>query len=184
MAQGKLRRERCLLDIGRPPRVYSQALGNCGSAQVKTFNGGTRGTNMATKEVAVLQGVATLCSERPKESKKEDLGKEPAEAQPQESATTRKRYSGAARRRYKKQQQREVGERAVQAVTQQTDAAAISPGSREQGPTRAVRRSRLDSSMQMISILFKNNINNVKHNVLNGSKLYITHSLLKHIFMS
>jgi hypothetical protein len=46
---------------------------------------------METKEIenryeAVLQGVATLCSERPKESKKEDLGKEPAEAQPQETA--------------------------------------------------------------------------------------------------
>jgi hypothetical protein len=66
---------------------------------------------METKEIenryeAVLLGVATLCSERPKQSKKEDLGKEPAEDQPQESATTRKRYSGAARRRYKKQQQR------------------------------------------------------------------------------
>jgi hypothetical protein len=44
---------------------------------------------METKEnknkyEAVLQGVATLCSEQPKESKKEDLGKQPAEAQPQE----------------------------------------------------------------------------------------------------
>jgi hypothetical protein len=107
---------------------------------------------METKEIenryeAVLQGVATLCSERLKESKKEDLGKEPAEAQPQESATTRKRYSGAARRRHKKQQQREAGERAVQAVTQQTDAAAISPGSGKQGLSRAVKRSWLDSSI-------------------------------------
>jgi hypothetical protein len=107
---------------------------------------------METKEnknkyEAVLQGVATLCSERPKESKEEDLGKEPAEAQPQESTTTRKRYSGAARRRYKKQQQREAGERAVQAGTQQTDAAAISPGPGKQGPSRAVKRSRLDSSI-------------------------------------
>ena len=94
---------------------------------------------------AVLQGVATLCSERPKESK--DLGKQPAEAQPQESTTTRKRYSGATRRRYKKQQQRKAGERAVQAGIQQTDAAAISPGPGEQGPSRAVKRSRLDSSI-------------------------------------
>jgi hypothetical protein len=43
---------------------------------------------MGTKEnrhkyEAVLQGVATLCSEQPKESK-EDLGEEPVEAQPQE----------------------------------------------------------------------------------------------------
>jgi hypothetical protein len=103
---------------------------------------------METKEIenryeTVLQGVATLCSERPKESK-EDLGKEPAEVQPQASATIRKRYSRAARRRHKKQQQREAGERAVRAVTQQTDAAAISPGSGEQGPSRAVKHSRLD----------------------------------------
>jgi hypothetical protein len=96
---------------------------------------------------AVLQGVATLCSERPKESKKENLGKQPAEAQPQESTTTRKRYSGAARHRYKKQQQREAGEWAVQAGTQQTNAAAISPGPGEQGPSRAVKCSRLDSSI-------------------------------------
>jgi hypothetical protein len=105
---------------------------------------------METKEnenryEAVLQGVATLCSKRPKESKKENLGKEPAEAQPQESTTTRKRYRGAARRRHKKQQQRKAGERAVQAVTQQTDAAAISPGPGEQGPSRAVKRSLVDS---------------------------------------
>ena len=46
------------------------------------------GPQMGTKEnrhkyEAVLQGVATLCSEQPKESK-EDLGEEPVEAQPQE----------------------------------------------------------------------------------------------------
>ena len=107
---------------------------------------------MGTKEnrhkyEAVLQGVATLCSERPKESKKEDLGKEPAEAQPQEPKTIRIRYSGAARRRHKKQLQKEAGERAVQAGTQQTDAAAIPPGTGEQGPSRAAKRSRLDSSI-------------------------------------
>jgi hypothetical protein len=107
---------------------------------------------METKEIrrkyeAVLQGVPTLCSERPKESKKEDLGEEPAEAQPQETKTTRIRYSGVARRRHKKQLQREAGERAVQAGTQQTDAAAIPPGNGEQGPSRAAKRSRLDSSI-------------------------------------
>jgi hypothetical protein len=91
--------------------------------------------------------VATLCSERPKESKKEDLGEEPAEAQPQEPKTIRIRYSGAARRRHKKQQQREAGERAVQAVTQQTDAAAVPPATREPGPSRAAKHSRLDSSI-------------------------------------
>jgi hypothetical protein len=79
------------------------------------------GPKLETKEnrhkyEAVLKGVATLCSERPKESKKEDLGEEPAEAQPQEPKTIRKRYSGAARRRHKKQQQREAGERAVHLV--------------------------------------------------------------------
>ena len=83
------------------------------------------------KYEAAVQGVATLCSERPKESKKEDLGKEPAEAQPQEPKTIRIRYSGAARRRHKKQLQREAGERAVQAGTQQTDAAAVPPGNVE-----------------------------------------------------
>jgi hypothetical protein len=44
VAQGKLRRERCLLDTARPPGVHSQALGNRGSAQVKMHNHGTRGT--------------------------------------------------------------------------------------------------------------------------------------------
>jgi hypothetical protein len=107
---------------------------------------------MGTKEnrykyEAVLQGVATLCSERQKESKKDDLGEEPAEAQPQEPKTTRIRYSRVARRRHKKQLQREAGEWAVQAVTQQTDAAAIPPATGEQGPSRAARRLRLDSSI-------------------------------------
>jgi hypothetical protein len=111
---------------------------------------------MGTKEnrrkyEAVLHGVATLCSERPKESKKEDLGEEPDEAQPQEPKTTRIRYSGAAKRRHKKQQQREAGERAVQSGTQQTDAAAIPPGNGKQGPSRAVKRSRLDSSIPIHS---------------------------------
>jgi hypothetical protein len=59
---------------------------------------GTKGNRQ--KYEAVLQGVATLCSERPKESKEEDLGEEPVEAQPQEPETIRIRYSGAARRRY------------------------------------------------------------------------------------
>ena len=152
VAQGELRRERCLLDTGRPPGVYSQAPGNRGSARVKRTTAVLVGPEMGTKEnrrkyEAVLQGVATLCSERPKESKKEDLGKEPAEAQPQEPKTIRIRYSGAARRRHKKQLQREAGERAVQAGTQQTDAAAIPPGTGEQGPSRAAKRSRLDSSI-------------------------------------
>jgi hypothetical protein len=44
VAQGKLRRERCLLDTERPPGVYSQALGNRGSARMKMHNRGTRGT--------------------------------------------------------------------------------------------------------------------------------------------
>jgi hypothetical protein len=39
------------------------------------------------KYEAVLQGVVTLCSERPKESKADDLGKGPPKAQPQESRT-------------------------------------------------------------------------------------------------
>ena len=130
MAQGELCCERCLLDTGRPPGVYCQAPGNRGTTAVLV------GPKMGTKEnrrkyEAVLQGVATLCSERPKESKKEDLGKEPAEAQPQEPKTIRIRYSGAARRRHKKQLQREAGERAVQAGTQQTDAAAVPPGNVE-----------------------------------------------------
>ena len=91
---------------------------------------------MGTKENrhkydAVIQGVATLCSERPKKSKEEDLGKEPVEAQPQEPKTIRVRYSGAARHRHKKTLQREAGERAVQAGTQQTDAAAVPPGNGE-----------------------------------------------------
>jgi hypothetical protein len=110
------------------------------------------GPQMGTKEnrhkyEAVLQGVATLCSERPKESKTKDLGEQPAEAQPQEPKTTRIRYSGAARRRHRKQLQREAGERAVQAGNQQTNAAAVPLGTGEQGPSRAVKRSRLDSSI-------------------------------------
>jgi hypothetical protein len=105
---------------------------------------GTKGNRH--KYEAVVQGVATLCSERPKETKKEDLGEEPAEAQRQEPKTTRIRYSGAARGRHKKQLQRKAGERAVQAGTQQTDA-AIPRVNGEQGPSRAVKRSRLDSSI-------------------------------------
>ena len=92
VVQGELHRERCLLDTGRPPGVYSQAPGNRDSARVKPHNCGTCGTEMDTevnqnKHEAVLQGVATLCSERPKESKTDDLGKGPAKAQPQESRT-------------------------------------------------------------------------------------------------
>jgi hypothetical protein len=50
------------------------------------------------------------------------------------------------RRRHKEQLQREAGERAVQAGTQ-TDAAAIPPGTGEQGPSRATKCSQLDSSI-------------------------------------
>jgi hypothetical protein len=39
------------------------------------------------KYEAALQDVATLCSERPKESKIHDLGKGPVKAQPRESRT-------------------------------------------------------------------------------------------------
>ena len=142
VAQGELRCERCHLDTGRPPGVYSQAPGNRGSARVKRTTAVLVGPEMGTKEnrrkyEAVLHGVATLCSKRPKESKEEDLGEEPAETQPK---TPRIRYSGAARRRHKKQLQREAGERALQAGTQQTDAAAIPPGNGEQGPSRAAKR--------------------------------------------
>ena len=44
VAQGQLRCKRCLLDTECPPGVYSQALGNRGSARVKTHNRDTRGT--------------------------------------------------------------------------------------------------------------------------------------------
>ena len=98
------------------------------------------------KYEAVLQGVATLRSEQPKESKMEDLAEEPTEAQPQEQTTTRIRCSGAARRRYKKHLQREAGERAVQSGTQQTDAAATPPGTGEGGPSRAAKHSQSDPS--------------------------------------
>ena len=89
-----LRRERCVLDTGRPPGVYVQAPVNHGSARVKPHNCGTRGTGMDTevkqnKYEAVLQGVATLCYERPKESNTDDLGEGPLKAQPQESRTKR-----------------------------------------------------------------------------------------------
>ena len=88
--------------------------------------------------------MVTRCSERPKESEIDDLGEKPAMAQPQESRTTRLRYSGAVRRRYKKQLQREDGERAVQAGTQQTD--ANPPVTEEGGPSRAAKCSRSDPS--------------------------------------
>jgi hypothetical protein len=93
------------------------------------------------KYEAVLQGMATLCSEQVKESEMEDLGEELAEAQPQEPKTTCIRYSGAARCRYKKQLQREAGEWAVKAGTQQTDAAATPSGTGEGSPSRAVKCS-------------------------------------------
>jgi hypothetical protein len=110
-----------------------------------------RGRPNQNKHEAVLQGVATLCSKRPKESKTDDLGEKPATAQPQESRTTRARYSGAARSRYKKQLQREAEERAVQAGTQLPDEAANPPGTEEGGPSRASKRSRSDSSTPSLS---------------------------------
>ena len=92
MAQRELHRERCLLDTGCPPGVYSQAPGNCGSARVKPHNRSTCGTEMDTevnqnKHEAALQGVATLCSEQPKESKIDNLGKGPVKVQPRKSRT-------------------------------------------------------------------------------------------------
>ena len=105
-----------------------------------------RGRQNQNKHEALLQGVATLCSERPNESKTDDLGEEPAKAQPQESRTTCARYSRAVRSRYKKQLQREAGKRAVQAGTQLPDAAANPPGTEEGGPSRAAKGSRSDLS--------------------------------------
>lgn len=48
MAQGVLRRERCLLDTGRPPGVCSQASGIRGSARVKPHFRGIRGNKNGT----------------------------------------------------------------------------------------------------------------------------------------
>jgi hypothetical protein len=95
---------------------------------------------------AVLQGVATLCSKRPKESKTDDLEEEPAKGQPQGSRTSQVRYSAAARCRYKKHLQKETGEWAVQASTQQTDAAVNPPGTEEGGPSKAAKHSQSDPS--------------------------------------
>ena len=86
VAQGELRRERSILDTGRLPGVYNQGPGNCGSGRVKPPNRSTRGTTIKTKNTPkqceeVLQVVANLCSDRPKERKTCDLNNELAKAQ-------------------------------------------------------------------------------------------------------
>ena len=89
--------------------------------------------NTSIKYEEVLRGVATLCSKRTKDSMTGDLEKEPAKAQMQGSSIPCVRYSGAARWKHKRQLQKEAGEKAVQANTQQTDAAADSPRTEEGG---------------------------------------------------
>lgn len=106
MAQGKLRRKRCLLDTGRTPGVSSQAPANRGSGWVRPRNRDTRGNKMQNSEnlnstfdktslTTISQGEAFNRSERPGELNNAETGND---ARPK----IRVRFSGAARRRYKK----------------------------------------------------------------------------------
>jgi len=134
-------RRGCCVSNGSPgyratSGVFSQAPAIRGSVWVISRFRGTRGTNMdmtnkhTNKDTTmdkVLQGVASIGSERPEECNSGE-------------PKTRVRYSGAARRRYKKQLQREGKATKAQIPPAEAD---FSPGPSSGGaPTVALKRAR------------------------------------------
>ncbi|KMQ89205.1 rni-like protein [Lasius niger] len=92
----------------------------------------------------VLQGVATLGGERPKENRPNSLGMKPDKAQPQAGKTLR--YSGAARRRYKKQKQLEGKGEVEKPAPTFTTASATTPRTGELASTGSSKRHRSEQS--------------------------------------
>lgn len=145
VAQGVLRRERCLPDTGRPPGLFSQVLSICDSARVRLRIRGTHGNKIESNVnkielMETLEGVAALGDERPEEIRSDSLGKEPDKAQLQ-AGKIRVKYSGAARRCYKKQKQ---GERNVaeKPISKSNPASIGTPGTEEPAATIKCKRHR------------------------------------------